>query len=207
LYRQLHKCGYKGTYCGIEVSEYIIKQDIHRHPEASWLCGTAYGIPFADRSFDLCFAFYVLEHLVYPKRALAEMMRVIKPGGHLALVFPDFVESGRLGSQQLGYSAADTALQKIRKGKIVDALVSLYDSRIRLPIALKTMKTTVGDFPVNSNPVCLSCPGAIGHDMDAVYIASKREVREWATVNNCSVKYPFGVKGKYILYAFMVIAK
>lgn len=39
------------------------------------------SIPHADRSFDIVMAAHVLEHLPDPRLALAEMVRVLKPGG------------------------------------------------------------------------------------------------------------------------------
>ena len=40
-------------------------------------------IPFADAVFDACNCSMVLHHVVQPKIALAEMARVVRPGGHL----------------------------------------------------------------------------------------------------------------------------
>ncbi|SEN03596.1 demethylmenaquinone methyltransferase / 2-methoxy-6-polyprenyl-1,4-benzoquinol methylase [Roseovarius tolerans] len=39
------------------------------------------SLPYDDQSFDVVMAAHVLEHLSAPKRALKEMIRVLKPGG------------------------------------------------------------------------------------------------------------------------------
>ena len=39
------------------------------------------ALPYDDQSFDVVMAAHVLEHLPDPQRALAEMIRVLKPGG------------------------------------------------------------------------------------------------------------------------------
>ena len=45
--------------------------------------GDARALPYNDAVFDLVMTAHMLEHLVQPKRALDEMLRVLKPGGRL----------------------------------------------------------------------------------------------------------------------------
>ena len=207
LYRQLRQYGYQGNYSGLEVADYVIQQNRHEHPEANWQCSKAYNIPFPDSSFEVCFSLYVLEHLVYPERGLTEMMRVIKPNGRLVLVFPDFVESGRFASQQLGFSPVMTASAKLRQGRVIDALFSLYDSKIRLPRALRKTEMNLGDFLINTSPICLSYPDMMSADIDAVYLASKKEVHDWAINKGFEVEYPCATEGQFAEQAFIVIYK
>lgn len=47
--------------------------------------GDAHQLPFRDGSFDRVFAFNVFEHLREPARAAAEVARVLKPGGMVAI--------------------------------------------------------------------------------------------------------------------------
>ena len=44
------------------------------------------SLPFADDSFDLVYANFVVEHLAYPERAFAEWRRVLRPTGTLVLL-------------------------------------------------------------------------------------------------------------------------
>jgi SAM-dependent methyltransferase len=55
---------------------------------ATALRGTAYGLPFADASFDRIIAAEVLEHLPDDRRAMGELFRVLKPGGLMAVTVP-----------------------------------------------------------------------------------------------------------------------
>jgi ubiquinone/menaquinone biosynthesis C-methylase UbiE len=52
--------------------------------------GSAYDLPFPDGSFDAAFAHIVLMHLREPVRALAEMRRVLRPGGVVGIRDVDF---------------------------------------------------------------------------------------------------------------------
>ncbi len=47
--------------------------------------GDAHQLPFEDEKFDNILCLEVLEHLHSPQTAVAEMRRVLKPGGHLIL--------------------------------------------------------------------------------------------------------------------------
>ncbi|MCW2570684.1 MAG: Methyltransferase type 11 [Frankiales bacterium] len=50
--------------------------------------GSAYELPFADASFDKIIAAEILEHLPEDGRAMAELARVLKPGGAIAVTVP-----------------------------------------------------------------------------------------------------------------------
>lgn len=52
--------------------------------------GTAFGLPFPDGSFDRVIAAEVLEHLPDDGGAMAELARVLSPGGRMAVTVPRF---------------------------------------------------------------------------------------------------------------------
>lgn len=47
-----------------------------------------FEIPYESNKFDVAITFDVLEHVADPRRSLAELYRVLKPGGTLFAVFP-----------------------------------------------------------------------------------------------------------------------
>lgn len=48
------------------------------------------ALPFADNSFDIIYSKSVLEHLYYPEEYMKEAYRVLKPGGRIVTLVPDW---------------------------------------------------------------------------------------------------------------------
>ncbi|MDT0214671.1 class I SAM-dependent methyltransferase [Rothia sp. ARF10] len=54
------------------------------------VCGSALSLPFADGSFDMVSAFDVIEHCDPEADALAEVARVLQPGGTFLMAVPAY---------------------------------------------------------------------------------------------------------------------
>ncbi|KKQ77576.1 MAG: Methyltransferase type 11 [Parcubacteria group bacterium GW2011_GWC1_38_6] len=61
--------------------------DIRNGPGVD-VVSSVYGLPFDDSSFDIVLCMVVLEHLEDPKKAIAEMLRVLRPGGKILISVP-----------------------------------------------------------------------------------------------------------------------
>lgn len=73
---------------GLDVSEAFIaiaRERLGAHPGARFDLGTATGLPWTDSSMDVCLMPELLEHIADWQRALAECVRVLRPGGALFL--------------------------------------------------------------------------------------------------------------------------
>jgi ubiquinone/menaquinone biosynthesis C-methylase UbiE len=72
-------------YHGIDTSAEMLAQANskmqHAGLRAHFLQADVLSLPYDDQSFDVVMAAHVLEHLPDPQRALAEMVRVLRPGG------------------------------------------------------------------------------------------------------------------------------
>jgi SAM-dependent methyltransferase len=69
---------------GIDANPYAVEHGVTRN----LLVMQAEALDFPDASFDLLCSFHVIEHIPALDRALAEMARVVKPGGKVLLVYP-----------------------------------------------------------------------------------------------------------------------
>jgi SAM-dependent methyltransferase len=71
------------------VSSYVpVDYDTHRGTRRPLARVDAMAIPFADASFDSAVCFQVLEHIRDPRRTLAELNRVLRPGAPLYMTTP-----------------------------------------------------------------------------------------------------------------------
>ncbi len=57
---------------------------------ADGVCGSALALPFADEVFDAVAAFDVIEHCEPESEALAEVRRVLRPGGRFVMSVPAY---------------------------------------------------------------------------------------------------------------------
>jgi len=194
IYQRLRAQGCRSSYTGVELSAEVVRENMRRFPEGNWLCGSGYDLPLRDASQDCVFAYYVLEHCVFPERFLRSLLRVTRPGGSLILAFPDFHVAGLFGSQRLGLSEGN-AREHMQAGRVLHACVAFWDSRVRLPRALQRARQTVGPFPVNLSPKCFDHAIKIEPDVDALYISSRKEVVEWAARQRLQTAFPGGQEG------------
>jgi len=84
-----------GEYWGVDPSireEHRVTMNSSR---GHLLPASAYSLPFPDRSFDIAVTISTMEHFSDPPRALAEIRRVLKPGGHALIVCEPIWTSAR----------------------------------------------------------------------------------------------------------------
>ena len=72
------------------VQQKVARESGHGTPHAAVLCADGRQLPFADASFDRVIAAEVLEHVYDDRAVLAEMWRVLRPGGLAAITVPRF---------------------------------------------------------------------------------------------------------------------
>jgi SAM-dependent methyltransferase len=70
---------------GLDISAGMLKRAVARGFQA--MQGSATALPFENERFDVVYSFKVLAHIPDIEAAVAEMVRVLRPGGHLIAEF------------------------------------------------------------------------------------------------------------------------
>lgn len=73
----------------LDVGEQLLAE-VAKKCKSERVVGDALQLVFPDRTFAVVVSSEMIEHTVDPRRALAEMFRVLKPGGTLALTCPNW---------------------------------------------------------------------------------------------------------------------
>jgi SAM-dependent methyltransferase len=146
---------------GVDASSTMIDEARRRGLEEAQVADAA-SLPFDESTFDGCWADRTFQHLSDPPAALAEMVRVTKPGGGVVVADPDYdtqvvdVADQDLARRVLGFRA-DHAL---RNGTLAHRMAGLF---VRLGLT---------DISVEAATIVLRDPTALDNAMG---------LRHWAT--------------------------
>lgn len=86
LERQLRRHRPKLELTGADLSVNMLRQAALKGLAADWLAAVAAHLPLADGAFDYVMCVNAFHYFRMPGESLAEMRRVLRPGGTLALV-------------------------------------------------------------------------------------------------------------------------
>jgi ubiquinone/menaquinone biosynthesis C-methylase UbiE len=77
-----------GLAVGIDLSEPMLERAgrDNAHPRAAYVLGDATNLPFPDASFDAVNCYAALYLIPEPYAAFDEMLRVVRPGGRMAIM-------------------------------------------------------------------------------------------------------------------------
>jgi len=167
------------SYLGCDISLVRLRGSAQR-AGAGLTLASADTLPLPDQSVDVTLSIFVIEHVVFPARFLDEQWRVLRSGGRLLLIAPDFSTSG-MAAEHIGLSYGSGS-QKLRRLRVLDALLTGYDTRVAISRARAQRRTRtragICAFPVLTNPRCLDMPGFVP-DCDAIYPACPEEIVQY----------------------------
>ncbi|HEU5064582.1 MAG TPA: bifunctional demethylmenaquinone methyltransferase/2-methoxy-6-polyprenyl-1,4-benzoquinol methylase UbiE [Gaiellaceae bacterium] len=75
-----------GKVTGLDFSEQMLGRARAKEPAIEWVSGDALALPFADGAFDAVTIGFGLRNLADGELGLAEMRRVLSPGGRVAIL-------------------------------------------------------------------------------------------------------------------------
>jgi demethylmenaquinone methyltransferase/2-methoxy-6-polyprenyl-1,4-benzoquinol methylase len=76
----------RGRVTGLDFSERMLERARRKSDEIEWVCGDALALPFDDDSFDSATVGFGVRNLEDLDRGLAELARVVRPGGRLGVL-------------------------------------------------------------------------------------------------------------------------
>jgi ubiquinone/menaquinone biosynthesis C-methylase UbiE len=110
------RIGSTGIVAGLDLNEGMLQVARHKAPHIEWRQGRAESLPFDTHSFDATVSQFGLMFFEDRHAALEEMMRVLKPGGHLAVAVWAAVE------ESPGYAAMIDLLQRLFGASVAGSL-------------------------------------------------------------------------------------
>jgi len=113
------------TVTGVDLNEAMLTVARRVRPELDWRQGNAQDLPLADGSFDVVMSQMALMFLPEPAAALAEMARVVRPGGTVAVLVPGALERQaafapfvEMAARHAGPEALDLLTAYFRRGDL-----------------------------------------------------------------------------------------
>jgi len=73
---------------GIDISPKAIEEARRAHPEHEFKAFDGSSAPLGDALSDLVFSYHVLEHVVDLPQTVADMSRIVRPGGYVVAILP-----------------------------------------------------------------------------------------------------------------------
>ncbi len=115
------RVGLGGQAVGLDINEGMLAVAEQKAPHITWRHGPAENLPFEDNSFDTVVSQFGLMFFENRQAALQEMLRVLKPGGKLAVAVWDSIENTP------GYAAMVELLQRLFGDEAANGLRAPYN--------------------------------------------------------------------------------
>ena len=155
------------------------------------LCGSGYELPFADASFDLVALFDTLEHIPDDRRALREVLRVLRPGGTVFVSAPAYQwlwsQNDRIAHHHRRYTCRRLRTAMCEAGLVPARLT--YFNTLLLPLIVpailwQKLRERLGLLPPGYNNTSVGVPRLLNRLFTVVMSSERRWLRRFA--------FPFG---------------
>ena len=115
------RVGEAGSVAGLDVNKGMLAVARKKSPEIEWKHGQAESLPFDDNSFDAVVSQFALMFFENRAKAIAEIIRVLRPGGKLAIAVWDSLDNTP------GYAAAVNLLQRLFGDEAANGIRAPYN--------------------------------------------------------------------------------
>jgi SAM-dependent methyltransferase len=132
----LDRVGLQGAVAGLDANPDMLSVARRKATRVEWREGKAESLPYADASFDAVASQFGLMFFDDRAAALREMMRVLRPGGRMAVAVCDAVEHSP------GYALLVRLLQRLFGDRVADAFRAPFV--LGDPIRLKSICAEAG---------------------------------------------------------------
>ena len=112
--------GPRGAVTGLDINEGMLAVARRQAPGIEWRQGAAESLPFADAAFDAVLSQFGLMFFADRPKAIREMLRVLRPGGRLAVAVWDSLD------RTPGYAAFVRLLERLFGRETAEALRSPF---------------------------------------------------------------------------------
>jgi ubiquinone/menaquinone biosynthesis C-methylase UbiE len=134
------------------------------------LVGDGICLPFASASFDGCWADRTFQHLPQPMATLQELVRVLRPGGRIVVVDPDYDTqvvsvTDQALARRIRHYRADTNLQN---GTLAHQMLRLFIAAGLRDVQVEAMTLVIQDPTAVDNVMGLRTWAASAHRRGAL---------------------------------------
>jgi ubiquinone/menaquinone biosynthesis C-methylase UbiE len=171
-----HLVGPSGRVMGVDRSETLIATARERLADdklpVEFQVGDGYALNFADETFDGCRADRVFHHMERPEQALAELVRVARPGARLVLIDPDF-ETGVVDAPDpaLTRTLLNLNCDSYRNGRIGRHLRALFMEAGLVDVVVDPLTVVLEDYAFANQVLALEGTVTRAHEAGLVNAA------------------------------------
>jgi len=138
--------GPSGSVAGLDLLPGMLEVAKRIAPNIEWKQGTAESLPFPDQSFDVVVSQFGLMFFPDRTRSLREMLRVLTPGGHLAVAVWDSLDNIPAIADEVA------VLERVAGRAAADALRAPFVLGNRSELERLARDAGVAEPRVNTNP-------------------------------------------------------
>lgn len=152
-------------------------------PGTAFVLGSAEILPFATGTIDLLVAADVLEHLRHDHAAMAEIVRVIRPGGLIVITVPALPSlwgAQDIVSHHFRRYTKRSLRELLRSGQLPDARVQYFNTLLFPPIAAtRWLRRATGRIEAARSDFEDNAPGLANELLAGVFGAERELVNRF----------------------------